>query len=81
MSVLLLLETSKRSPLSKENLRNAILRAISIAVDPLSEQYVLEAHPAKLQSYIISWVYLAYIKKRIIMKQFKMDSFNAVKKL
>jgi hypothetical protein len=37
LSVLLLLEKSKRSPLSKENLRNAILRAISIAVDPLSE--------------------------------------------
>jgi len=35
------------SPWSTENLRNAILSAISIAVDPLSEKYAREAQPAQ----------------------------------
>ena len=32
---------------SDQNLRNAILRAISIAVDPLSEKKVRDAQPAQ----------------------------------
>ena len=35
----------ERLSLSDTNLRNAILSAISIAVDPLSEKYVREAQP------------------------------------
>lgn len=44
----LALTRSKSSLLSDKNLRNAILRAISTAVDPLSEKYTREAHPGNM---------------------------------
>lgn len=39
---------SKSTLLSDKNLRNAILRAISTAVDPLSEKYTREPHPGNM---------------------------------
>lgn len=46
LSAVFSLRKSKSDPCSKKNFRNAILRATSIAVDPLSEKYALEAQPA-----------------------------------
>lgn len=40
-------KSSETSLWSNKNFRSAILRAISIAVEPLSEKYTLEAHPTK----------------------------------